>query len=705
MVPNRLLAEAIRLLWPDLERLFGAAWPATRAVLDDFLRNGALFEISPLTSAVFDLFDGVPEARSRLDRALDALTDQASPRSVKSAAGEARTTEARHVNVCISELESKAVHPPEMSLAARGAYVVRLSIGALADETLVRSPEAFPAEHLPRSDQGHWLEIIVLGKGFTVTGSRRSYFLPATGPGFCCRCTPGESVHRCAPADRDAWLDVPLTAPATVGKVSFGVGVYHEKNLVQSLRVHVTVAEDERFSDKAYADVEYTLSSGLKGLDSLPARNVNVTASRGDDGEAVIVVNGRDEPVIDIHLSDAQIGATVRAARECLRTIHLEEWGGSLGTKVQRRSRYDRYNAKAKKDYLVDLTQLATLGWRLYTAILGDRPDDRRELRAQLASEFCTIQVSRPGGADVIFPWSLVYDIPIELGAPEKLKLCPWLHATALVGRTTEEMLSKQLADDVPRSCPAQNKHERNTLCPFGFWGIHHVIELPPSVPSGSRLATELVHADPLRMVLGVSLELDPRVTADHLANLKKALGGLTLAPCDDRASVERALSQPQLEAVYFYCHGRNGELAGSKANLPYLEVGESDRIAPDDIVAWFDDGWPEDHWRKAAPLVFINGCHTTDMTPESLTHFVDAFAGAYAAGVIGTECAMAQGLASEIAEMFWAYFHRGTPVGEAIRRLRYWLLQKGNLMGLAYTPYCSASLRLRASTPSQPTS
>ena len=184
----------------------------------------------------------------------------------------------------------------------------------------------------------------------------------------------------------------------------------------------------------------------------------------------------------------------MRPANAFARSI-WEEWGGSLGTKVQRRSRYDRYNAKAKKDYLVDSPswRRSAGGSTRRSSAIGRTTDGSC---GHFASEFCTIQVRGPVGADVSLPWSLVYDIPIELGAPEKLKLCPWLHATALVGRTTEEMLSKQLADDVPDVSGAEQARAKHPG-PFGFWGIHHVIELPPSVPSGSRLATELVHAIP----------------------------------------------------------------------------------------------------------------------------------------------------------------------------------------------------------------
>ena len=64
--------------------------------------------------------------------------------------------------------------------------------------------------------------------------------------------------------------------------------------------------------------------------------------------------------------------------------------------------------------------------------------------------------------------------------------------------------------------------------------------------------------------------------------------------------------------------HGRREVLAGATEPIPYLVVGRDEKIRPDDIIAWEQSGWPEDHWRDTSPLVFINGCHTTDITPEA---------------------------------------------------------------------------------------
>ena len=99
----------------------------------------------------------------------------------------------------------------------------------------------------------------------------------------------------------------------------------------------------------------------------------------------------------------------------------------------------------------------------------------------------------------------------------------------------------------------------------------------------------------------------------------------------------------------------------------------------------------------RTRPLVLLNGCHTAELTPQSPVHFVDTFAAARAGGVVGTEITLDQSMAGEAAEVFLREVATGdrVGVGEAMRRMRLHFLQKGNVLGLAYTAYCSADLRL----------
>jgi hypothetical protein len=74
----------------------------------------------------------------------------------------------------------------------------------------------------------------------------------------------------------------------------------------------------------------------------------------------------------------------------------------------------------------------------------------------------------------------------------------------------------------------------------------------------------------------------------------------------------------------------------------------------------------------------------------------VDAFVGATASGVIGTEISMFEPIAREAGEQFWRHFlaaESQETVGTAMRKMKLSLLKKRNLMGLAYTAFCSSSL------------
>jgi hypothetical protein len=134
---------------------------------------------------------------------------------------------------------------------------------------------------------------------------------------------------------------------------------------------------------------------------------------------------------------------------------------------------------------------------------------------------------------------------------------------------------------------------------------------------------------------------------------------------------------------VYFYCHG------GRDRSRTFLGIGRQERLLAADLTAWELD------WADLHPLVFINGCHTADLTPDDLLTFNRAFAWAKAAGVIGTEIDVPEALARHFAKGFVPAFAGGTRVGEALRDQRLSLLERCNLLGLAYTAYCSSDLRL----------
>jgi hypothetical protein len=279
-----------------------------------------------------------------------------------------------------------------------------------------------------------------------------------------------------------------------------------------------------------------------------------------------------------------------------------------------------------------------------------------------------------------------VYDLP--LGMPEDgYTYCPliddWDGSSAFV-------------DPEVDACPhaEEHRHLENVICPFGFWGFRYTIEEPAST-NNAAAPLSINAGTPPSMVVARSLRLDATATEGHLEKLAACLPGWKPQPADSRKEVGEYLGEAKLGLAYFYCHGR----AATATTKACIEVGEKDRIEPRQIIAWNRVAWDDvpDHWTETRPLVFLNGCHTTDLLPQTPVNFVDTFSQVGASGVVGTEISLVQGMASEAGEVFFGHL-AGTPqmgVGEALRRTRVHFLGKGNMLGLAYTAYCHAELAL----------
>ena len=71
-----------------------------------------------------------------------------------------------------------------------------------------------------------------------------------------------------------------------------------------------------------------------------------------------------------------------------------------------------------------------------------------------------------------------------------------------------------------PDCCPYEAEHpKKNVLCPYGFGGLRHLIEEPPSVRKGCCATGSRVPARPG----GVSpqLALNPELTREHFSRLR----------------------------------------------------------------------------------------------------------------------------------------------------------------------------------------
>jgi tetratricopeptide (TPR) repeat protein len=591
----------------------------------------------------------------------------------------------RYLNVCLTKTERKIPVPSSVSLGTSQNYHLRIDIGELSVESVVENAilNPFPADKLPGDMDGHWLEVVIVSDDFKLARSRYHLFLPNIGSSWVCDCTPGQE-HNCIQSARHAYLFVPVSSPSAPGPAELRIGLYYANNLVQSQLLSAEILPEERVGAGYRSWIDYTLTAQLKKVDFLTSRSLNILTNRNQDGSHRLVIKNGLEDVMSFNLTEGQIRSAINNARATLFGIHIEEYGGQLGAKPQRRNLFDENNAKGKDDFVKDLITLAQVGWNLWAALYQTHPSEGHHLRAIMAQREMSIQVARVRGSVFVFPWALLYDIPIE--SDGKYQLCRLLNEF-------EDMVS--LLEEGYTKCPYESEHqESNYICPFGFWGFRHIIEQPPSTEN-SDLPIPIESIDPLEIVVCRSLDLDQQLSEDHLKQIHQMLPSFELQSVTSRDEIRDTLSNPSLEVVYFYCHSKREEQPGMSAPIPYLEVGWGERITPADITAWhLSYSRNPAHW-KTKPLVFINGCHTTELSPEALVNFVDAFSSANAGGVIGTEITLDQRLANEAAEQILGYFARKKSVGESIRRMRLHFLRKGNLLGLAYTPFCSADLKL----------
>lgn len=290
------------------------------------------------------------------------------------------------------------------------------------------------------------------------------------------------------------------------------------------------------------------------------------------------------------------------------------------------------------------------------------------------------IQIAMKRSPRYILPAAMIYDVVLKTNTPlGDFSLCQEF-LKAMEGPAPLEDCRCFQGD-----CPSRG--QKTNICPSGFWGYRHALGMPLSVGGTDDVAPTIAYQQEPR--IDVCVSTDPNFTErpEHekrLKTLHHPLGWHYADTYQKTFEILRDRVQPHL--VYFYCHG------GIEGKIPYLQVGppNSTGITRDDLRT---EGI---RWESTRPLVFINGCHTTALEPETAFNFVSAFVEVSAAsGVIGTEITIFEPLARAFAEEMLQRFLSGMPAGEAVRRARLALLKKGNPLGLVYIPFTVASLQL----------
>jgi hypothetical protein len=551
-----------------------------------------------------------------------------------------------------------------------------------------------PGEH------GVWVEVGVTGIHFDVLGDPvQEMWLPRQGE-----------------SDLLRFAVVPRKEGACVLRFS----LYHEQNAVQSFRLAAITLlhEAEGIPSDASAqlaaaldvDVELVGNAGWLtrleysrvvdqgAISSRAQRAVSIVANDAD-GLPVITVKGSDHFIVEFPGSVARRVRNIRRALDEIATPPIkgqppDQWRYAFGLGLTGGAP----NEGSDSTLEAALIRLAGVGWALYSQLISKAKRER--LANQLDSPDRVIQVAHVLIEKVI-PWSLIYDRYFtaseqvdEQGYPVRPAAClaalPDKHGVFPVSRCGEHKL-----------CLLHHRSPNSVACPLRFWGFRHAIEIPPQqTASGDDAHPEADKVDagrPVVLVAGLNSSLGLAEThASALEALVTEFGGSADWKVLERRGQEivRLLNDPNLDLVYFYCHARGGE-ADPAIDEPCLEfVGLNDeprRITSGDLA----DGSSWAH----RPLVVLNGCGTVGFSPDALSPFLPIMVrDRGAAGVLGAEISVWEPLAGEFAVHFLRAFLSLESAGRALLIARRKLLAQKNPLGLVYTLYANADLKISSS-------
>jgi|HubBroStandDraft_2_1064218.scaffolds.fasta_scaffold00281_4 hypothetical protein len=575
----------------------------------------------------------------------------------------------RYANAALFDPANTQLLDSRLSLSLGSVVLLRLDIGPLSPESQVTDARPFPDERLPAEIN---LDVMLSSTDFGVAPdldgvmgplgeiAHGRFFLPANGD------------HAITPKG-SRYLSFYLV-PKSLRQARARLGYYYSNVLVQSQLLVANVGRPGGLQ----IITDFTLSDDLTDLESFPRRpRISILTNANGDGTHQVVLRKPGTPFDPnvegetFSVKDDNIGKTIDDIRTILRDR----------APTERR----RTQAMLRED----LVQLAPKGRELWSQVPGKNPHMFASLEKDPASH--VIQVSRPTTSGFVFPWALIYDIPLNTDRPAICKL-------------VEDWDGKKpLVSGSPRECP-RGPHLENVLCPFGFWGFRYSID---QLSSTKDSVFSIPAPDEWDFVVAeTQYGIGVKALSDHVDQLR-----ITVHKRFPRAKVRegntkdaiRGLLGSDLPLVYFYCHGEKSYDASPNT---YLGVGRNESIKATELQDWVQIWLKQDKviWNKIRPLVFINACHSLEIHPDTLVSYLDAFVGsARAAGVIGTEARVNQDLAMKVAERFFELLlvqekvvdghSKSFSVDEALRTIRLEYLAAGNLLGLVYTPYCWSEL------------
>ncbi len=497
-------------------------------------------------------------------------------------------------------------------------------------------------------------------------------------------------------------LFFPVKMPNKSGVFRLRCNIYCEQVLVQSHVVQVEVGSRLRRIVRSAGKrpalqtlADYTLSKSLNAdyLAEVPAHRLSLMLNddgKGTHGFRVLAAEGATEFKRDASFDGQKLQGMIANARKAMSKA---AWGKFEPWQKGDLYRYEGTREENLKRLRDDMIMMAAQGYRFYVEIrkrlagldaqTPEEIDQRVKDLEELMRKPGLVQIASKESAEHVVPVAMLYDYKFDSNLPlEKYKLCPDFLAAL--------QASQALLDTKCFQGDCASRGKLDVICPSGFWGYRHNLGLPVSIgKSEAPAAMKLTYEGTQSMSVAVSTDQAFKLRKKHVEKLQALRQGLGWSYAETRDDALQMMKEKPGHVVYFYCHGGMHPVW----NVPYLLVGDPQNtqgITRDNFEAY------DIKWDKIKPLVFLNGCHTTALSPEQTLNLVSGFIeDAHAAGVIGTEITIFEPLACAFGEECLEHFFNGVPIGEAVRRARLKLLQEANPLGLVYIPFVLASLTL----------
>ena len=489
-------------------------------------------------------------------------------------------------------------------LVAGRPYDLLVDVGPRwQDGSIVTGNEAFPTEALPQGVEGHLIDVVFSTADFDPPMSRAQLWLPADF-GASSPVIEGRPGSRPGPVR----LPVRVLSSADKGRrrsktrARGRLCLYHENNLLQSAAVSVGLAQEgeEKRSARNRIVVDFRLTGTFRGAGAQFAvrrfgeqeRKVGLNITLNDDGggnHRILVSGGKELGAAWMPYDPKALKDALDRCRAELVNIFMTRKENGDATTA---SGLNSSNGKTKRQFQLDIYVLARLGEQLFNVLLQQlRPESGNSVTwvrqlEKILGQRSVIQIARTGGTprQYVWPWALLYSYPLpNYGVANRIKYCD------VFKDWSEEGIRGGASGD---RCPHEDEdwHQQDVLCPYGFWGLKHILEQPlsPLEPDrgspGKFILLDAAHAGSLRdadPIFGIGVTedqgLDQQQIRTHLQALATmfapapaggAAGAALNAPAITRANLLSVLNRVGIG--YFLCHGQTD----TSQNEPYLSLG-----------------------------------------------------------------------------------------------------------------------------------